>query len=153
MSYFCHYISIGFPMVILPLESKLTTRLHSSRSSSIWEAERIEGRKLKKMAECSLIDGLARFQDSRWGLLAVRRRHGVSSSSWSVSVEWLVVLSSIIILVLLPTTTVYILVSQQHIVIYTAQGTKIIKLKQQLVDNETQLVRIDYWNKYRVYLS
>ena len=64
-----------------------------------------------------------------------------------MSVEWLVVLSSIIILVLLPTTTtttVYILVSQQHIVIYTAQGTKIIKLKQQLVDNETQLVRIDY---------
>ena len=47
MSYFCHYISIGFPMVILPLESKLTTRLHSS-SGSIWEAERIEGRKLKK---------------------------------------------------------------------------------------------------------
>ena len=62
-----------------------------------------------------------------------------------MSVEWRVVLSSIIILVLLPTTsTVYILVSQQHIVIYTAQGTKIIKLKQQLVDNETQLVRIDY---------
>ena len=48
MSYFCHYSSIGFPMVILPLESKLTTRLHSSSSSSIWEAERIEGRKLKK---------------------------------------------------------------------------------------------------------
>ena len=62
-----------------------------------------------------------------------------------MSVEWRVVLSSIIILELLPTTTtVYILVSQQHIVIYTAQGTKIIKLKQQLVDNETQLVRIDY---------
>ena len=54
-SYFCRFSFIGFPLVILPLE-KLQC------ATTKWEeAERIEGRKLKKMAECSLIDGLARF--------------------------------------------------------------------------------------------
>ena len=120
-SYFCRFSFIGFPLVILPLEKlQCTTK---------WEAERIEGRKLKKMAECSLIDGLARFVRTAVAASSVIRRHGSSNSSWSVSVEWLVVLH-----------TVYILVSQQHSIV-AQEGTKIIKLKQQPVDNETQLVR------------